>query len=261
MKQSILEMIGLTEGEAKTYKALLRLGSSSTGAISSEAGVSTSKLYIILDKLERKGLVSHIDRNGVRNFQAAEPAKIKDYLHEKKREVDALESELDAQLPSLMQLYAHAGAHETVAVFSGMKGMKTAHEHTYMKLGKGDEYCILGVPDYPPWEEKGPKGQFARYWEADHRRRAAAGIGCRMLFNTDASANLLKQRNSTRLCVARYMPIDIRTPAYFTIYKDTVLITLISAEPICIEVASQDVADAFKAYFDEFWKKSKPFKK
>jgi predicted transcriptional regulator len=260
MKQSILEMIGLTEGEAKTYKALLKLGSSSTGAISSEAGVSTSKLYIILDKLKRKGLVSHIDRDGIRHFQAVEPAKIRDYLNEKKRGVEALESELEAQLPSLMQLYAHTGAHETVAVFSGTKGMRTAHEHTYMKLGKGDIYYVLGVPDYPLWEEKDPKGQFARYWEADHRRRAAAGIGCRLLFNTDANATLLKQRNSTRLCVARYMPIDIRTPAYFTIYKDTVLITIISAEPICIEVTNQDVADAFKAYFDEFWKKSKPFK-
>lgn len=260
MKQGILEMIGLTDGESRTYRALLRLGSSTTGAISAQAGVSTSKLYIILDKLEKKGLVSHIDRNGIRTFQAAEPGKIRDYLQEKKREVEALEAELEAQLPALMQVYAHAGAHEAVAVFSGIKGMVTAHEHTYMKLGRGDEYLALGVPDFPAWEGKSPKGQYAKYWEKDHKRRGAAGIHCRMLFNTDADKSLLKQRNSTRLCDARYMPMDLRTPAYFTIYKDTVLITMVSAEPICIEVSSKDVADAFRSYFEEFWRKSKQFK-
>ncbi|MFN7991628.1 MAG: helix-turn-helix domain-containing protein [Candidatus Micrarchaeia archaeon] len=253
MKQSILEMIGLTEGEAKTYKALLRLGSSSTGAISSEAGVSTSKLYIILDKLERKGLASHIDRGGVRHFQAVEPAKIRDYLNEKRREVEVLESELEAQLPNLMALYAHASTQESITVFKGMKGLKTAHEHTYLKLGRGDEYCVLGIPQITEWDRLG-------YWEKDHQRRDAAGIRCRLLFNQGVEGKILMERNSYRFSEARYMPTDIKTPAYFTIYKDTTLVIIPSADPISIEIVSKEVADAFRGYFNEFWKLSKPFR-
>ncbi|MEW6722616.1 MAG: helix-turn-helix domain-containing protein [Candidatus Micrarchaeota archaeon] len=260
MRQGILEMIGLTEGEAKTYRALLRLGSSSTGAISSEAGVSTSKLYIILDKLEKKGLVSHIDVGGVRRFQAVEPARIRDYLRKKKQEVEELETEFEAQLPGLMQLYAHPEAMESVTVFKGFSGMKVAHEHTYLKLKKGDEYLVLGVPQFPLWESRKPKGQFARFWEKDHQRRDRAGIKARMLFNTDADRALLENRNRFALCEARYMPIDIRTPAYFTIYKDTVLLTTITAEPVCIEITSRDISAAFKKYFEDFWKRSKPFR-
>jgi hypothetical protein len=33
-----------------------------------------------------------------------------------------------------------------------------------------------------------------------------------------------------------------------------------SGEPISIEIVSQKVTDSFRAYFDEFWKRSKPFK-
>ncbi|MFH1520350.1 MAG: hypothetical protein ABID61_01770 [Candidatus Micrarchaeota archaeon] len=55
------------------------------------------------------------------------------------------------------------------------------------------------------------------------------------------------------------MPIDIKTPAYFTIYKDTVIITTVSSDPLCIEIVSQELADAFKKYFEEFWKKSRQF--
>ena len=55
------------------------------------------------------------------------------------------------------------------------------------------------------------------------------------------------------------MPTDIRTPAWFLGYKDVVVIGLQGAE-IAIEIINQKIADSFKAYFDEFWKKSKPFK-
>ncbi|GAG26288.1 unnamed protein product, partial [marine sediment metagenome] len=47
MDTKILEEIGLTQGEIKTYLALLKLGSSSTGPIAKESQVSRSKLYSI----------------------------------------------------------------------------------------------------------------------------------------------------------------------------------------------------------------------
>jgi sugar-specific transcriptional regulator TrmB len=48
MKHEILERIGLTIGEAKIYLALLDLAQSTTGPIVEESGVSTSKIYKIL---------------------------------------------------------------------------------------------------------------------------------------------------------------------------------------------------------------------
>ena len=49
-----LEEIGLTEGENKVYLALLKLGSSTIGRIIKEAQVSNSKIYDILDRLNKK---------------------------------------------------------------------------------------------------------------------------------------------------------------------------------------------------------------
>ncbi len=260
METRLLEQLGLTGGEIKVYLALLKLGTASSGPISGSSGVTQAKVYPILDRLQRKGMASRILKNGVMYFQAVEPGKLMDYLHARKQELDALEDKLEEFLPKLETYRKAAGEGQTAMIYQGIQGMKTAHEHTYLKLGKGDEYCVLGVPQYPPWEKSGPEGRFRRYWEKDHARRAGAGIGCRMLFNTDASRDLLKKRNSSKRCEARYMPIDMKEPAYFTIYDGTVLITIISADPICIEIVSGEVADAFKAFFEEFWKLSKPFK-
>jgi len=56
-----LREIGLTEGEAKAYFALVTLGQSSVGPIVEKSGVTASKVYIILDRLIEKG----IDRKSV----------------------------------------------------------------------------------------------------------------------------------------------------------------------------------------------------
>src|SRR3990167_5476847 len=98
MDTSFLTEIGLTPGEIKSYLALLKLGSSSTGPLSKESKVSRSKLYDILDKLEKKGLVSNIEENGVIYFQAVEPAKIKTYLKEKEDKIKEMASQFDSYL-------------------------------------------------------------------------------------------------------------------------------------------------------------------
>ena len=252
MDLTILKELGLTEGEIKTYLALLKIGQNSTGPIAKESQVSRSKLYSILDKLEKKGMVSHVEKNGVIYFQAAEPTKINDYILKKQQSLNKLETDFQTFLPKL-ELYAKQTKKEqNVSIYQGLKGITTVHEHTYLKLKKGETYYYLGIPKNQPQIHH-------LFWKRDHKRREEEGINCQLLFNTDAPKKILKNRNSYKGCDARYMPTDIKTPSYFLIYKDTVAITVPSENPIAIEITSQEIADAFKAYFDAFWKGSTPF--
>lgn len=250
MNASVLSEIGLTPGEVKAYLALLRLGSSSTGPIAKESKVSRSKLYDILDKLEKRGMASHIEKNGVIYFQAVEPSKIKTYLKEKERHLKELENKFELSLPELEALYQNSSEKQAVNVFSGFKGLITAHEHIYLKLSKGEEYLYFGVPkDQPEIHHL--------YWQRDHIRRLKTGIKCRLLFNRDTPKEILENRNKYKNCEARYMPKDIKTPSYTLIYKDTIVIFIISKDPISIEIVSNEVANSFKSYFESFWKLSK----
>jgi len=253
MDTRILKELGLTQGEIKTYLALLKLGSSSTGPIAKESLLSRSKLYMILDKLEKKGLASHVEKNGVTYFQAAEPSKIKDYIKEKEETISKLKQDFEEFLPQLEEAYEFPGKIQKVTLYQGLKGLVTAHEHTYLKLKKGEEYCYLGIPKNQPETHH-------LYWKRDHIRRSKLGMKCRLLFNQDTPQSTLKNRNSYKGCNARYMPTGIKTPSYFLIYKDTVMIAIPSEKPIAIEIISADVANSFKAYFEEFWKQTKPLK-
>ena len=253
MDTQLLEKIGLTRGEARVYLALLKLGASSTGPVAKASGISRSKVYAVMDKLAEKGLASHVDRRGVTYYHAVEPSKIKDYLQEREEELKGLEAEFEEFLPKLLSYAQEKPAGHEINIYQGFKGHRIAHEQSYHKLKRGDEYYVLGVPHVPLWEH-------VRYWRTDHERREAAGIGCRMLFNRDAPRKLLMNRNSYRLCEARYMPIDVAMPCYFTMFADTTLITLPAKEPITIEVVSKGTTESFMAYFRGFWELSKPFR-
>ncbi len=245
----VLQKMGLTDGEIKVYLALLKLGSTTSGPLTDESGVSRSKIYHVLERLVKKGLVSHIIKQKTRYFQAAEPSKLKEYIQKKKQEIEKQEHEIESLIPQL-ELHQKLGKElKEAQIFEGFKGIQAVNEHTYAKLSRGEEYVCLGIPAF--------QGKtFDLYWRRDHRRRAKEGIKCRMLYNQGTDQEILESRNDIKGCDARYMPIPLHTPAWFMVYKDTTAIILSSKEGIAIEIVNQDIAESFKAYFEEFWKKS-----
>ncbi len=54
-----LTTLGLTQGEAKAYLAMIQIGPSRVGKIVEISGVSQSKIYNVLDRLILKGLASY----------------------------------------------------------------------------------------------------------------------------------------------------------------------------------------------------------
>ena len=54
MIKESLERIGLTPGESEVYEALVSLGLSSAGVITKKSGIASSKVYEVLQRLQKK---------------------------------------------------------------------------------------------------------------------------------------------------------------------------------------------------------------
>jgi predicted transcriptional regulator len=251
MELETLKEAGLTEGEAKVYLALLKLGQSTTGPIIEESKVANSIIYRILEKLIETGIVSYITKEKTKYFKAENPRKILEYLEEKKQNIEQSKDKIESLMPFLLKMTTEEDT--STFVYEGFKGFQTAFEHYYQKLKKDEEYYSWGV--YPIQDEK-----YHLYWEKDHLRRKKSGIRCKILFNQGTDKEILKNRNSFWGCDARYMPSSIKTPAWFITYKNVTGIFLQSKKPIVVEIINKEIADSFKAYFDDLWNKSKPFK-
>lgn len=248
---ALLQQIGLTEGETKVYLALLDLGSSSTGKIIKQSKVHASKVYPILDRLVDKGLVSFIKQGKKTIYTANPPTTILSYLDKKEHEITDLKKsaqELVAELSA--KAFTHASE---ATVFIGIKGLRTASEKMYYRLERGGTLYYLGIPAFQPKEQH-------IYWQKEHAKRVEHGIKVKLLFNRDTDPAILQNRNSYRGSEARYMPTSIKTPALFGMYRDVVLVMLQSPEVITVEIVNPHIANSFRAYFDEFWRRSKPFK-
>jgi len=81
----MLKKIGLTEGEIKVYSSLISLGPSKIFKIMKRSKVSSSKVYLILDKLMQKGLVSFITEEGKKTYQITNPSNVMALVEEKKQ--------------------------------------------------------------------------------------------------------------------------------------------------------------------------------
>ena len=124
MDAKILEDIGLTKGESKVYLALLLLGQTTTGPIVKKSGVTTSKSYKILDRLEEKGLVSHVYKNKVKHFKSAPPDKILALVNKQYLDVEKRKKEVERIIPELIKYQKQIEGEQEAEIYYGIEGLE-----------------------------------------------------------------------------------------------------------------------------------------
>ena len=242
-----LRQLGLTEGEIKVYLALVRIGETTSGPLVDESGVSVSKVYQILERLAKKGLVSHIVKRKTKFFKAADPQRLLVLLQEKEAVLQQQETTLKELIPQLHLWTGTAMTTETAQVFDGLKGIQTARERTLNIMKKGDEMWIIGIAKTPY------EGVMAPYFQEYHKRRYQKGIRCRYLYNEYARKPFGEVSSSYPLSEVRYMKEGLITHAWMEIYADTVTIGINKGKSFSIIIQNQEVANSFKIYAQLLW--------
>ncbi|MBI4174537.1 MAG: BlaI/MecI/CopY family transcriptional regulator, partial [Candidatus Aenigmarchaeota archaeon] len=117
MDTRILEDIGLTNAEIKVYLALLELGSSTSGPVIEKSGLQSSVVFMTLQKLTEKGLVSSVKEGKRSHYHASNPKHIAEYINEKKEKFEEM-------LPQLLSRRALAKERPEALLFRGIRGIK-----------------------------------------------------------------------------------------------------------------------------------------
>jgi sugar-specific transcriptional regulator TrmB len=246
MVDDVLTKIGLTQGEVKVYRALLSLGESTVGGLGKSSGVSKSKLYDVLDRLIGKGLVGSIVKDGVRHFSANDPKMILDYLSKKQLELAKTVKEAEAALPEFEKSRNLYSPKRIAEVFQGYRGIKAIREELLSSMKNGDELLVLGAPRVAneKWEH---------WFLAFHRKREAAGIKLRIIYDSNARDYGVK-RTRFKLTKVKYLPSGLLSPNWIDVFNNAVLFVILLDEPIALVVRDKNLVESFRAYFDLMWK-------
>jgi sugar-specific transcriptional regulator TrmB len=245
METKYLRELGFTEGEEKVYIALLKLGSSSTGAIAKEAGVSRSKLYEILEKLTRKGVVSHYKRNNVSYFQAAHPKRILDFIEQREKALSQQKEAFEKTLPYFEEFIGQKELAKEAEVYEGMEGIRNVRELMLKSMKPGSIMYYFGNP-------ASGHQQVLGYWDDWNRRRVKKKIWAHIIYNQDAK-EFGKRREKMYYTKVKYLPKPGPSHAWIEIYGDTVAITMKYKTPMAIVINNKYVAESFLTYFRILW--------
>lgn len=243
MLKEILCELGLTEGEAKIYLALLETGSTLVGQVIKKTGLHRATTYQILQRLKEKGLVSSIVKGKKQYFEPVSPNHFMDILLEK-------EEKLNNILPALNEKLSASKEKQEVTVCYGVKGIKSALDRMLAELKPNDTYYDFGVSGL--FRETMPE-----YWELWQKRKKKHKIKSQVIFTEE-----LKDKNPALLQnyfgQAKFHPKEYPSMTDTIIYKDTVLLLVWTAKPpIVIVIKNKENAESYKNQFKLMWRLAK----
>lgn len=231
-----LQEIGLTEQEAKVYLQLLKQKYKEASKIAKETKINRSVAYSILESLTDKGLVSHIIKNNIKCFKAADPKTLMDFLKDKEKTLQNI-------LPKLSDIKAEEKEAVTVELYQGIKGSIAVLKD-----------IIRTKKDYVAFGDEGIFQEILRGTIAKQYVRQLNEINIKERLITREGTKLV---GSTKFTEIKYLPKEFRFPTITAIYGDKVAIAIFDKPYYVILIKSKTLAFAYQTLFEGLWKIAK----
>ena len=252
MDQKLFQQIkglGLQDNEAKIYLALLELGQGTVTQISQRAKLNRTTGYDVLERLGIYGLVHRsMSGKGKRVYAAESPTRLKQFLKQKKKQIEKNLEEIDSVLPDLQSL--HKTQLKPIIKFAeGQKAM----EELYLNMldSKSAVYSILNL--------EGFADNFDEMGRSQSEERFKRGINQKVIslkskdaltwYNKTYGGKKDRQKNTEY----RWIDKDERysTAGEVVIFDDKVIGILSQPEEsVAFEIQGQTFADFLKIVFE-----------
>lgn len=232
-----LTKLGLTILEARVYIALLQRQLTTAGVLAKYTELKRSTVYTVLDKLVEKGLVSMTQRDAVKHYQAESPERIREFLQQKKQELESQEKVFGELVKDLQTLHETKAKPPKITIYEGKKGVKALLMRNLDDQPK--EVLVIGqhmkdrdnIPEYT-------------------NRRIKMGIPTRVIIPDAPFAREAKKADRVSHRKTHLLPKKYRFPASIHIYDNSVAIfTYRGKDPIGLYVEDADISTTLKMTF------------
>jgi sugar-specific transcriptional regulator TrmB len=242
MDISILEDLGLTQAEIKTYIALLELGSSSAGAVLEKSKLQNSVLHRALNSLIEKGLISYILEGKKKIYKASNPENFHDFIQDKIKKFDDI-------LPELKKKQTLQKEINFAEIFKGKKGINQIY--TILLNSGGKEYNTFGGGSNVTYNIMGET-----WWKNLHTKRISKKIHCRQVFD-ESIRKFGEELNKKSFTKIKFLPKEQAQLQETIILGEFVGIVIFTENPYGILIKDKIVADGYRKQFEILWNKAK----
>jgi predicted transcriptional regulator len=240
MDTEILEDLGLTPSEIKTYLTLLELGSSTAGPILEKSNLQNSVIHRALNSLIEKGLISYILEGKRKIYQATDPENFNLFIDEKKRRFQEILPDLKKKQQGKKQ--------EVATTYKGKRGLQEVYN--LLVNVKTKEYLTFGGGiDIANFMD-------VTWWRNLHAKRRANKLPSRQIFDESVKP-LGKGIIGMPLTKTKFLPYEFAQFQETVIVGDYVAINVFTENAYSFLIKDKKVAEGYKKYFELLWKIAK----
>lgn len=237
-----LTNLGLTQGEAKVYLAMIYIGPSRIGKIVEISGVSQSKVYNVLDRLILKGLASYNIQDNIKHFQSLEPSRLHEYIQKGENEVRR-QKEGIIQIINDLSKNIYATHRSTSEIFVGERSVRSAYLTLLDNVKKGE--ILRYFYPYPDAHENA-----SPFYSRFYKYQKSKGMVERGIVTIDFK-NSKHFKEIPQDVKLRY--VNFPLPGTIDMLMNKILI--VDWKTITgILITSSEITGIFINYFDSIWK-------
>ncbi|MFA6536371.1 MAG: helix-turn-helix domain-containing protein [Candidatus Paceibacterota bacterium] len=240
MLEKYLQDIGLNEKEASIYLALMQSDNASVIDLAAKTKINRTTVYVVLDSLEKKGLVSETTVGKKTHYQAEPPERLETFVERRKIILEEQAKRLKDIIPQIKTVQRETGARPVVKYFEGREGIISSNEEFFADAGQaGVTYLIY------------PRDLLDQIFTQEERQkfrsvRINKNIKSKVLYTYEkGEVNSDNTGDRVKIDGKKY-PIlcDI------SIYEDKVIVSILGKPLSSIFIRSKDFAETLKSLFN-----------
>lgn len=238
-----LQHLGLSDKEAKTYLAALKLGSAVVQEIAKKAGLKRPTVYFAIEQLVKRGLMSSFERGKKRFFAAESPERLISLIAVQRKKAQVLEEDLRGVLPELNNLFGLSGEQPRVRFFEGKEGLKAIQEDFLKTKDKNIENIY-------------PRDDFIKVFSEAERKEYISKLRKKRIKvkTIYTSQNQFAQLIPNPYAERKFVPYKkFPFSADITIYDNKVAIGTYRGKLLGVIIESKEIAETIRLVFNLAW--------
>ena len=237
MDISILEDLGLSTSEIKTYTAIIELGLTKAGPIVRKTRLQNSVVHLALGKLVDKGLISFVSKGKVKHYQASDPRSILRFIDDKRDQASTLIEELLKKQNFVERSEA--------AVYVGMSGLNVMCHELIEDTQPGDDYLNFAFHTRSKIYDE----EVHAFYRGFNEERKNRGLIIKGILHEDSRVYYLQNNRDPK--EALFVDFPVLTNA--SICGTKVMFTPWEHAQVSFMINSRHLADNLREYFYFIW--------
>ncbi|HYF04765.1 MAG TPA: helix-turn-helix domain-containing protein [Patescibacteria group bacterium] len=233
----VLQKIGLSDKEAYVYMALLELGTASVDSIAKKAGTKRPTTYLVLDDLQKRGMVSVVPREKKALFSAESPESFLRAIHKQ-------EELLKRFMPEMMALHNEKKEKPKVQLFEGNSGVV----EVYKKIYESSDVRLFGNLGEVTTIDKDSLYEFAR--TTTEKKIVVKDL----IADNPAGVEFKRYAESLgEIYKVKLVPANYKVLSDMAVFQDKVVFFSFHPYVFAVLTTSKDLAETFRSLHDMAW--------